>query len=110
MSRELDRLLLFGSMLIPVAFALLIWLDRRRSYARWAKIMSLVGCAAGIGWDIITLLQPPLSMKRYPFLLAVSVKQLLSGVFIGIVISIVIARPYERAGDRHRNSDVTPRV
>jgi hypothetical protein len=107
MSREFDRLLLFASMLIPIGFALWVWLDRRSSFPRWAKVMSLVGCLAGIGWDIITLLQPPLSMNRYPFLLAVSVKQVLVGIFIGIAITIAIACPYRKPDESHQNSDAS---
>jgi|ERR1700736_1777427 hypothetical protein len=96
MSRELDRLLLYGSMLIPIGFALWVWLDPRRCFARWAKITSLIGCAAGIAWDVITLFQRPLSFTRYPFLLTVSIKQTLGGVFVGIAVTIVIAR-YSKA-------------
>jgi hypothetical protein len=107
MSREIDGLLFYGPMLIPIGFALWIWLDRRRAFAPWAKIAALIGCVAGIGWDVITLLQPPLSVKRYPFLVAVSVKQLLNGIFIGIIISIVLARPYRRSDEKHQDSDIT---
>jgi hypothetical protein len=94
-------------MLIPIGFALVVWLSRRRPYSRWAKIASIIGCAAGVGWDVITLVQPPLSMQRYPFLLAVSVKQLLCGVFLGIFISIAIARRSNRDAVTTNSSDTT---
>ena len=110
MPRELDRLLLFACMLIPIGFALVVWLDRWRPYPRWAKIVSLIGCAGGVGWGIITLVQRPLSMQRYPFLLAVSVKQLLSGVFLGIFISIAIARRVDRNAVTTNSSDITREV
>jgi hypothetical protein len=110
MPRELDRLLLFASMLIPIGFAFFVWLHRRRPFTRWAKIASLIGCAAGVGWDIITLLQRPLSMQRYPFLLTVSVKQLLGGVFLGIFITIAIARRFDRDALTTNSSHVTREV
>ena len=97
-------------MLIPLGFAIVVWLDRRRPYPRWAKIASLIACVAGVGWDVITLVQRPLPMQRYPFLLTVSVKQLLSGVFLGIFISIAIARRFEKDAVTTNNSDIARKV
>jgi hypothetical protein len=110
MPRELDRLILFASMLIPIGFALIVWLNRRRPYPRWAKIASLIGCAAGVGWDVITLVQRPLSIQRYPFLLTVSIKQSLSGVFIGIFIAVALARRSDRDSLTTKTSDLTRHV
>jgi hypothetical protein len=95
MSPEVDRVLLYTSMFLPIVFALIVWLDSRRPYPHWAKAASLVACAAGLSWDIITLVQRPLSMSRYPFLLTVSIKQTLGGVFLGIAISIIIAHNWK---------------
>ena len=47
-------------------------LDSRRPFPAWAKAASLLACAAGLAWDIITLLQRPLSLTRYPFLMTVA--------------------------------------
>jgi hypothetical protein len=97
MSHQLDRLLLFASMLVPIGFALMVWLNSRRPYPSWAKAASVIACAAGVAWDVITLFQKPLSVTRYPFLLTVSIKQSLAGVFVGIALAIVIAR-HTKAG------------
>ena len=95
MTREIDGLLFYGPMLIPIAFVLIVWLHSRRPYPAWAKAASILACAAGLTWDIIALLQSPLSMRRYPFLLTVSVKQTLAGIFIGIAISVVMAHEWK---------------
>jgi len=107
MFRELDRLLLFSCMLVPIGFAFAIWLDKRRPYPHWAKISALIGCAAGVGWDIITLVQRPLPTQHYPFLLTVSVKQLLIGVFLGVFITIAIARRPDKNAPTTNRSDHT---
>jgi len=96
MPHQLDHLLWVVSMLLllllPVGFAAFVWFSPL-AFARWAKTASLLACAAGVGWVIITLRQPPLSMTRYPFLLAVSIKQVLSGIVIGIIISMKQSSP-----------------
>ena len=112
MPHQLDHLLWVVSMillvLLPVGFAVFVWFSPL-AFARWAKTASLLACAAGVGWVIITLRQPPLSMTRYPFLLAVSLKQLLAGIVIGIIISIVLARPCRQADSRWNRKDLTNR-
>jgi hypothetical protein len=80
-------------LIIPVGITLMILLDRRRPYPHWAKLASIVGCAAGIAWVVITLFQPRgLTFARYPFLWSVSIKQSRAGIFLGIMIAIGLAR------------------
>jgi hypothetical protein len=81
-----------ATLIIPVGFTLIVLLDRRRPYPLWAKAASLIGCAAGIAWFLITLSQPRLSFARYPFLWSVSIKQFLGGLFLGIFITIILSR------------------
>jgi|SRR5215471_20515935 len=92
-------------LVIPIAFTLMVHLARTRPYPQWAKVASLIGCAAGVAWFVITLFQPHLSFSRYPFLWAVSIKQSLSGIFLGIFIAIGIARLFKQA-----QNDDTPKV
>jgi putative effector of murein hydrolase len=90
----------FLSMLvIPIGFALVVLFARRPPYQQWAKVASLIGCAAGIAWFVITLFQPRLSIQRYPFLWSVSIKQTLAGIFVGIVISVTLARSIKSQRD-----------
>jgi len=110
MPRGLDLVLIIASMLWAIGFALVVWFFRRPPYSRWAKIASLVGCAAGLSWSVITLFQHPFSMQRYPFVLAVSVKQLLGGIFLGIFISVGISRRYDRHSSRTQDSEITREV
>jgi ABC-type thiamin/hydroxymethylpyrimidine transport system permease subunit len=98
--REIDRILIGAVALMAIGFAFAVWLYRRPPYSRWEKIASLVGSAAGITWSIITLFQRPFSIQRYPFVMTVSVKQFLGGIFIGIVISVWIARRCENHARR----------
>ncbi len=60
--------------------------------------------------DAITLFQRPLSTQRYPFLYAVSVKQMLGGIFLGIVINVGISRRYEKPVVENKESDATREV
>lgn len=90
------------TMILPIAFAGYVWFSRRE-FPRWAKIAALLGCLAGVAWDVITLFQPPLSIKRYPFLLTVSIKQLLGGTFLGVFISVLLAGP-SRKGKLESNT------
>jgi hypothetical protein len=101
MHRERDLVFFIISMIIPVGFVLAVWLDRRYAGLRWARIASVVACAAGLSWHTITLHQRPLSLERYPFLWAVSVKQMLGGIFIGMAITIVMARPRKTPKDEN---------
>jgi hypothetical protein len=106
----LDRLLIATVTLFPIGFALVVWFYRSRPYAKWAKISSLIGCAAGLAWTAITLFQRPVSMQRYPFLWAISVKQMLGGIFLGIVISVGISRRYEKRVVESNESAATREV
>jgi hypothetical protein len=100
MPRGLDLVLIIASMFWAIGFPLAVWFFRRPAYPRWAKIASLIACAAGLSWSVITLFQHPFSMQRYPFVLTVSVKQLLAGIFLGIFMSVGISRRYDRHSAR----------
>ena len=108
--RELDRLLIYAVMLMAIGFTLAVWFYRRPPYPRWAKIASLIAGAAGVAWSIITLLQHPFSMQRYPFVMTVSIKQQLAGIFLGIFISVGISRRYDKRAAATNNSTTTPEV
>jgi membrane associated rhomboid family serine protease len=85
------------TLVIPIGFALVVLFSP--PYQRWTKVASLIGCAAGIAWFVITLFQPRLSLERYPFLWSVSIKQTLAGIFVGIVISVTLARSIKSPRD-----------
>jgi hypothetical protein len=106
MMRELNHLFFWVSMFIPVFFAGFVWFGPL-AFARWAKIASLLGAAASVGWDIITLCQQPLAISRYPFLLTVSIKQSLAGIAVGIMITILIARPWHKIEETPKHSNDT---
>src|SRR5438552_10724626 len=106
----LDLLLIIVSMLWAIGFALVVWFVRRPPYSRWAKIASLIGCAAGLSWSVITLFQHLFSMQRYPFVITVSVKQLLAGIFLGIFISVGISRRYDKHSPTTQDSEITREV
>jgi zinc transporter ZupT len=109
MPRGLDLILIIASMLMAIGFTVIVWVFRRPPYPHWAKLASLIGCVAGVSWSVITLFQHPFSIQRYPFVTTVSVKQVLGGIFLGIVISIGISRRYDKHAATN-NSDVTPEV
>ena len=81
---------IIACILLPIV----TWFNRKRSYAAWAKIASLIACAAGLGWGFLAfaLLHSSASHSSRQ----AAVKNLLAGICIGIVISMWISKPYER--------------
>ena len=65
-------------------------------FAIWAKIASILACVSGLGWSFFSfkLHYAVISDLNYDFDRAYAVKGLLGGICIGIVFSILIAKPY----------------
>ncbi len=82
----------------PVVLAANAFLDRKLVYARWAKLAYVLACLAGFGWGILgVILWPPFQLARQSyFFLLLGLKYVFAGMIIGFLISVLIARPYER--------------
>jgi hypothetical protein len=76
------------------------FLSRKRVVAAWAKITSIIACAAAIAWARLGLVL--LDYKSYhltpdTYYRLLGIKGMLGGVAMGIALSILIARPYRKA-------------
>jgi hypothetical protein len=82
----------------PVVLAARAFLDRKRVYATWAKLAYLLACVAGFGWGILGLiLWPPFQLARHSYFFPLlALKHMFAGMIIGFLISVLIARPYEK--------------
>ena len=85
--------------ILSIAFFGLVLFHTGRSYAGWAKIASALACIAALGWAGLGfyLLHPRhLHISRDTYFALLAVKHLLGGVCIGLVFSVLLARPYRR--------------
>jgi hypothetical protein len=82
---------------IPVAFAIFIWLRRELAYVHWARIAGIVGAASGIASASLSLVAShakALHFTRDTYLLLLASKHTLNGIFIGIVICVLLSKPW----------------
>jgi hypothetical protein len=84
----------------PVVLAGNAFLNRKRRYATWAKLAYVLACVAGFGWGILgVILWPPFHLARHSYFFALfALKYVFAGMIIGLLISVLIAQPYERRG------------
>src|ERR1017187_5996239 len=94
----LELLLFIAAVIVPIILSLSTFFDRRRVYAAWAKVASIVVCRAGLGWwslHLVLLHWSSLHLSRETYYQLVALKGILFGVAVGFSISILIARPYQ---------------
>jgi|tagenome__1003787_1003787.scaffolds.fasta_scaffold20834806_2 hypothetical protein len=86
-----------------LVFAALIWFHRRRHYATWAKVLSIVACVAGVGWYALGTMVAEWKtyhLSRDAYFTLVGFKGIFGGIVIGIITSILAARPYSKPDAR----------
>ena len=94
--------------IFPIIFAALVFFHRSRVYATWAKVASIIFCIACLGGESLQLLllrwrSIHLTPQKYYDL--VGVRDLLFGLGVGFMVSILLARPYEKTnGARQKDS------
>jgi hypothetical protein len=84
---------------IPVAFAIFIWLRREFRGVRWARIAGIVGAASGIASASLGLVASranALQLTRDAYLLLLACKHTLDGIFVGIVICVLLSKPWTK--------------
>ena len=83
--------LLVGT-IFSIALPVVVWFDRKRIFVAWARITSIIACIAGLGWAFLGWLISISTMDDYSRI--EGIKGLFGGICIGLVLSIMIARPY----------------
>ena len=71
---------------------------RKCVYATWAKLVYLLASVAGLAWLIIGfVVLEPQRLTPHSFSLLLAVKYLCAGMVIGFTLSVIIARPCQKA-------------
>jgi uncharacterized membrane protein YGL010W len=93
-----EAVLLATGSIGPIVLTARALLDRKRVYATWAKVAYVLASLAGLAWATLgVILWPPFRMADHPyFSLLLALKDICAGIVIGLLVSIVMARPYEK--------------
>ena len=96
MTSHLHLISLLVGVTLSIVFPILVCFHRKRVFATWAKIASIVACISGLGWAFFSweLTYCFISDLSYDFYRAYDVKGLLGGICIGLVFSVLISKPY----------------
>jgi len=89
---------LSGGMIFCIAFAAVIIFHRRLIYKLWAKVAAIIICIAAVGWGALglTLLHGSISSEGH-FFPRFWIQQLLGGICVLLILTILIARPYQKS-------------
>jgi hypothetical protein len=90
---------LLAGALFPIIFAALVFFRSGRLYANWAKVSSIIACAAALIWGTLGWLlvrSRGLGLTRDAYYKLVSMKGLFGGLCLGFILSILLARPYTK--------------
>lgn len=77
----------------------LLFLDRNRVYATWARIASIIAFIASSGWGtlgIVLMDWRSYHLTRESYFTLLGIKGMLGGIAIGFSLSILMARPYAK--------------
>ena len=96
MSSYHHQIFLLASAGLAIAFPILVCFSRKRVFAIWAKIASIIACISGLAWAFMSLRLSDafISDLNYDFYRAYVLKGLFGGICIGLVFCIIVARPY----------------
>ena len=92
-------LLVAGGVILPFVCAVHVFLSRRRVYATWTKLAVIVVCLAALVWCTLSwvlLYSTSFGLTREAYDRLVGIRGWFLGIYLGIVFSIWIARPYQR--------------
>ena len=92
----------------PIFLLLRALLARKCVYATWAKVAYALASVAGLAWLIVgfTLLEPQ-GLTPHSFSLLLAFKYLCAGMIIGFTVTVIIARPCQKAATTHVPLDAT---
>ena len=81
---------------LSIVFPILVCFHRKRVFAAWAKLASVIACICGLGWGFLgwKLSDVFISDLNYDSYRAYGLRGLLGGICIGLVFSIIVSRPY----------------
>ena len=86
-------------MTLALAFGLFPFVTRTLVYQPWAKVAACVACIAGLTWGVfgILLYGSVVVLSHDRFTALRHVKGLLGLLCVGLVVAILVTRPYRKA-------------
>jgi hypothetical protein len=96
MTFNFDLITLLVGIVFSILLPIVTCFSRKRIYARWARIASITACIAGLGWGILGLVLLHLTVSVSESIRLEGINGMLGGICIGLAISIMIAKPYEK--------------
>ena len=96
MSSYHHQILLLAGATLSIAFPILVCFSRKRVYAIWAKITSVIACISGLVWFFLSwrLSDVFISDLNYNYYRAYALKGLFGGICIGLCFCIIVSKPY----------------
>ena len=102
----LEVALLVAGMVGPIILVVGVFFSRKRRYANWAKAVFVTACLVGLLWGILGfIVWPPVHVTRQTYALLLSLKNMCAGFLIGSLLSVIVARPYEKRTSANSNED-----
>ncbi len=105
-----DILHILGAALMAV-FTALVFFNPRRAYAPWAKAASSVAAVAGLAWGVFGYaVDHRWYATKYWYFELLALKHLCTGLALGFIFSIAMARPYKRISSEDVTNDASRQV
>jgi len=90
----------------PIILVCGVFFSRKRRYANWAKLVFLIAYPVALVWGILGfIVWPPVHATRQTYALLVSLKNMCAGFLIGSLLTVIIARPYEKGTSADSSGD-----
>jgi len=96
MMSHFNLISLLVGMFLSIVLPTLVFFNRSRVYAAWAKITSVIVCMVGLGWGFLGLMLSHSEISGKDYSRLDGIKGMLGGICIGLVLGIMIARPYQK--------------
>ena len=94
----------------PIILVCGAFFSRNRIYAKWAKTAYIIAIFAGLVWGILGfIVWRPVHVSPQTWIFLLHIKDWSGGIATGLVLSVLIARPYEeRMSADSEESQTTP--
>ena len=91
----LDLLLLVSGTVLPLVIFSAVWLSRNKTYFAWAKVVSIVGAVAALGWGAVQSMILYHRMMRHTRSQFEADRLALAIISLGCIFTIAGSRAYK---------------
>jgi len=88
-----------GLVVCSIALPISVFFSRQRIYDIWARIVSIVVCVLGIALAVLDFTFWCASIPWSSHIIVALIHALFGGVWIGLGLCILIAKPYRKVSD-----------